>query len=394
MRLVVLVDHFPALSETFVVEEIAALRRAGHDVRVETGAWAAERAELSAPPAITCLAEDGLRRRALDLLWLAARRPRAVLADVRARRRRSREEPVHPLRVIAPVARRLAAGGERHVHVHFAAGAALDALRLSRLAGTSYSVVAHAYEIYRRPANLAEKLGGAAVAFGVSAVTTADLRAIAGPAANVRTLPMGVDPQRFARRGPQPGDGHVVAVGRLVEKKGFMGLVEAVGLLRDRGAAPARVTIVGDGPLRDDLRRRIGELGVEDVVTLAGARQPHEIGAVLEDADVLAVPSVIAADGDRDGLPVVVLEALAMELAVVASDLVGLPEVVRAPWGRLAPAGDVPALADALAEVLALPAAERAAAGAAARAWVVAERSSERCAAQLVAALEEAGVRG
>jgi glycosyltransferase involved in cell wall biosynthesis len=91
---------------------------------------------------------------------------------------------------------------------------------------------------------------------------------------------------------------------------------------------------------------------------------------VLEGADLLAAPSVVAADGDRDTMPVVVKEALAMEVPVVASDEVGLPEVVRPEWGRLVPPGDSDALAEAIDELLALPPTERAAMGRAGRAFV------------------------
>lgn len=392
MRLVVYVDHFPALSETFVVGEIEALRRAGHHVRVEAGRRATPAGDLGdAPPAIAYLTDDGLWRRARDVAWLAVRRPGAVLADLARRRRWRAEEAVHPLRVLAPIARRMARGGERHLHVHFAGTAALDALRLHALTGSSYSVVAHAYDIYREPANLAEKLRGAAVAFGVCDATVADLRAIAG--AEVRLLAMGVDAERFRRASPPASGRSVVAVGRLVEKKGFEDLVEATALLAARGAAPDRVTIVGDGPRRAALERAVSAHGLGDRVVLAGARQPEEIAGILETADVLAMPSVIAADGDRDALPVVVPEALAMELVVVVSDVAGLPEVVRPAWGRVVPAGDVAALADGLEELLALPAGERAAMGRAARAWVVAERDRDEWARRLVAMLAEAGVR-
>lgn len=393
MRLVVYVDQFPALSETFVAGEIDALRRAGHHVRVEAGRWADERAELDDPPQVTCLADDGLARRAADLAWLVARRPAAVLGDLRARRRWRRDEPVHPLRVLAPIVRRLARGGETHLHVHFAGVAALDALRICALHGTTYSVVAHAYDVYREPANLAEKLRGATVAFGVSEATVGDLRAVAGPGAGVRLLAMGVDTQRFRRRRPPPGDGRVIAVGRLVEKKGFAVLVDAVATLRDRGAAPSRVTIVGDGPARAALERRIAELELGETVVLAGARQPHEVAGLLEAADLLAMPSVVASDGDRDALPVVLGEALAMELPVVVSDVSGLPEVVRPEWGRVVPAGDAAALAAALRELLALSPPERAVMGRAARAWVVEARDRDDWARRLAEMLAQAGVR-
>jgi glycosyltransferase involved in cell wall biosynthesis len=105
----------------------------------------------------------------------------------------------------------------------------------------------------------------------------------------------------------------------------------------------------------------------------------------LEDAAVLAAPSVIAADGDRDTMPVVVKEALAMEVPVVASDEVGLPEVVRPEWGRLVPPGDARALAAAISELLALPLDQRREMGRAGRGFVLEECSLRRETERLVA---------
>lgn len=387
MDLVVLLNQFPALSETFVVDEVAALRRLGHAVRVEAGMRAVPAAHLAEPPPVTILDEDGLSRRIADTLWLAATRPRAVAADLRDRRRWRREEEVHPLRVLAPVARRLARHGERHVHVHFADVAALDALRLRRLTGVTYSVTAHAFDIYRRPTNLREKLTGAAVAFGVCEPAVDELRRRA-PEARVELHAMGVDTSRFGRAAPAPGGRQVLAIGRLVEKKGFAHLVAAAGRLRDTGRALSRLTIVGDGPERAALQAQISDLDLDGDVVLTGALDPVEIPGRLGAADVLAVPSVVAGDGDRDALPVVVLEALAMQVPVVATDVMGLPEVVRPPWGRVVAPGDPVALADALDEMLARPPSERAAAGAAGRRFVEETRSLDRQAAKLAASLD------
>ncbi len=123
-----------------------------------------------------------------------------------------------------------------------------------------------------------------------------------------------------------------------------------------------------------------------------GSRSPAEIRAELERADVLAMPCVVAADGDRDSMPVVVKEALSMEVPVVASDEVGLPELVRPEFGRLAPPGDAGALAENLRELLALPAGARAEMGSAGRAWVR-EHCDLRLETQRLAALIEGAVR-
>ncbi|MEA2154935.1 MAG: hypothetical protein QOE11_1075 [Solirubrobacteraceae bacterium] len=362
MRIVFVLDQWPELSETFVVNELEALRRMGHSVRVQA-ARAAPHPNPEAPADVQVHVHDGSGGHPWrDLLWLAVRRPGACAADLARRRRWRREEWVRPLRVLAGAARRAIVRGDEHLHAHFAAGAALDALRLARLTGLPYSVTAHAYDIFAQPRNLREKLESAVLVFSGCDYNVVRLRALA-PRADVHEIVMGVDADAFRRERPLPGGRLVLAVGRLVEKKGFDVLVDAAASLGD-----VRVQIVGDGPLHDALARRIAQAGAP--VELLGGRAPAQVREAMQGADVLAMPCVVARDGDRDSMPVVVKEAMAMEVLVVASDEVGLPECVMAPWGFLAPPGDAPALAAALRAALALSADERAAAGAAARAWV------------------------
>jgi glycosyltransferase involved in cell wall biosynthesis len=373
VRLAVFTDLFPELSETFVVSELRALARMGHEPRVEAGRRAEHRNPDARGLEVRFLDDDGPLRRLADLAWLAARHPVGCVRDLRARRRWAREERVRPLSGLAPAARRVARRGDRHLHAHFASGAALDAMRVGLLLGLPYSVTAHAYDIYMEPRNLREKLLGAAFATSGCDYTVRTLREVAGPEAHARIhrIVMGVDGERFRRSGPRQARRVVVAVGRLVEKKGFQHLVDAAALL-GRGAPLDRLTIVGEGELRAELESRARERGIGDLVELTGALDPAGVRRVLEQADLLAMPSVVAPDGDRDSMPVVVKEALAMEVPVVASDEVGLPEVVRPEWGRLVPPGDPAALAGAIEELLALSPEERAGMGRAGRAFVLA----------------------
>jgi glycosyltransferase involved in cell wall biosynthesis len=365
MRLLFVLDHWPELSETFVVNELQALRRLGHEVRVQAAQPAAH-ASPEAPDDVDVhiLGDDDRRRAVRDLLWLARRRSLACGRDVIHRRRWRREEWVRPLHALAPAARRVIERGDEHLHAHFAGGAALDALRLAALTGRSFSVTAHAYDIFMTPRNLREKLARADVVFTGCDYNVRHLRRV-WPQANLHKVVMGVDATRFRRTTPLPGGRDVVAVGRLVEKKGFEVLVEAVAQLPD-----VRARIIGDGPLRSALEQRAARAGADDRVEFAGSLAPAGVRAALEAADVLVMPCVVAPDGDRDSMPVVVKEAMAMELLVVASDEVGLPECVLAPWGVLCPPGDANALAAALRRVLALSPEERRQAGSAAREWV------------------------
>jgi glycosyltransferase involved in cell wall biosynthesis len=246
-------------------------------------------------------------------------------------------------------------------------------MRLGRLLGLPYSVALHGYDIFQSPANLREKVERAAFAVTPSEYSTRHVRELVGAEhrERVHTLVVGIDPERFQRKRRHTSGRTVLGVGRLVEKKGFAQLVDAVALA---GGEVERALIVGDGPLRADLEERIRDRGVGDVVELLGPREPGEVRELLEEAAVVAVPCVLASDGDRDTMPVVAKEALAMEVPVVASDEVGLPEVVRPEWGRLVPPGDARALAEAIAELLRLSPEQRAELGRAGREFV-----RERC---------------
>jgi colanic acid/amylovoran biosynthesis glycosyltransferase len=363
LSIAIFADQFPELSETFVSGEARELQRQGHDVVV-----IAERRAATPDPG----AAQGLVVHTLGgvswgaLAWLVARHPLRCLADVVARRRWRREEPVSPLRRLAWAARKSA--DRDHLHAHFAKGAALDAMRVGALLGIPYSVMTHGYDVFLSPSNLEEKHARAAFAVTACAYSAAWLRE--HHAVEAQRLIVGVDGEAFRRAAPPPGGRSVIAVARLVEKKGLAHLVEAARILRERGRPLDRVTIVGDGPLRDALAAAAGP-----EVELVGTRAPAEVRELLERADLLAMPCVVAADGDRDTMPVVVKEALAMEIPVVASDEVGLPEVVQDGWGRLVPPGDAAALADAIDDLLSLPPESRAAMGRAGRAFVLRECS-------------------
>jgi glycosyltransferase involved in cell wall biosynthesis len=375
-------ERFPVLSETFVANEARALAELGHDVTVH----AHERGDGAAAPGtvVTYRTDETTAERIRAVLRLGLRHPVGVARDVASRRRWRREEPVAPLRALAPAL--LRARG-RHVHVHFAKASALDALRGRRITGAPCSLTAHAYDIYAAPANLPEKLRACTVVTTGCEYTARDLRALA-PQARVEVVVMGVDPDRFHRTAPPAERRTVLAVGRLVEKKGFTHLIAAAADPALDGLADV-VRIIGEGPLRGALEAQVAALGLEDRVRLLGALAPDRVREELERAAVVAMPCVVAHDGDRDSMPVVVKEALAMEVPVVASDEVGLPELIRPAFGRLVAPGDARALAQALAEILSLSPAERAAMGAAGRRHVIAHANlrieTERLSALLCA---------
>jgi glycosyltransferase involved in cell wall biosynthesis len=387
-EIVVFTDAFPEISETFIGAELRALTRAGRPVRVEAARRPLRQDLVVAREhAVDFLEDDSAPHKLSALAGLVVRHPLRCAADLVAQRRWRREEPVAPLRVLAPVASRLARRGGRHLHAHFAAGAALNAMRLARLTGRRYSLTAHAYDIYRDPRNLREKLERATFVATGCDYNVSHLRAVA-PAARVHEIVMGVEGERFTRRSPYPGGRSVIAVGRLVEKKGFAVLIDAVAAL-ERRAPIERLEILGDGPLREQLRRQVERLGLAAKVRMPGAVAQDAVRAAMEHTDLLAMPCIVASDGDRDSMPVVVKEALALEVPVVASDEVGLPELVRHDWGRLVPPGDPGALADAIAELLARTGEERVGMGRAGRAHVLEHCSVDREAGKLLELIDQ-----
>ena len=148
----------------------------------------------------------------------------------------------------------------------------------------------------------------------------------------------------------------VLCVARLVPKKGLKDVISAGAILRSRGV-PFRCAIVGEGPLRADLSRQIEQLGLEGVVSLLGAMPHDRLIPIYQRANVFALSPQIAEDGDRDGIPNVIAEAMAAGVPVVSSRVSGIPELVEhGKTGLLVESGDAAGLADAIERLLRDPA--------------------------------------
>ena len=170
-----------------MTSEIQALRRLGHDVHVESLTRAPRpNAEAAAGIEAAYAEDDGRRAKLSALAWLVRRHPLRSLGDLLRRRRWRREEYVRPLRALAPAVRRIDTHGSSHVHAHFAADAALDAMRSARLLGLTYSLATHGYDIFQFPANLLPKHKRAAFAVSACDYSVAHLREELGPEIGVR----------------------------------------------------------------------------------------------------------------------------------------------------------------------------------------------------------------
>jgi glycosyltransferase involved in cell wall biosynthesis len=223
---------------------------------------------------------------------------------------------------------------------------------LARVLDVPWSLTLHANDLFSRLRNLEPKLRDAA---HLVTVCQYNERWLEGHHTLVRPVHQVVCGVELPPASERSIDVDVVAVGRLVEKKGFDVLVEAAAMLRD-SHPDVRVEIVGDGKLREKLEKQIADAGLGDVVHLRGALGHEETLARIESARVFCLPCRIAGDGDRDSMPVVIKEAMARSVAVVASDVVAVPEMVDDTCGALVPPDDVAALAAALARMLDDPA--------------------------------------
>lgn len=381
---------YPRLSETFIAQEIRGLERRGLDIRLVSlrhptdAARHPIHAEIEAP---VLYLPEYLKHEPGRVLrgWRAARRlpgyaaaRRRWLADFRRdptanRVRRFGQACVLAAELPADVGR---------LHFHFLHTPASVARYAALMRGLPFSGSAHAKDIWTTPDwDLAEKLAEADWIATCTASGAAHLRTLAPDPARVALVYHGVDLARFpppaaiARRADGPVT--LLSVGRLVAKKGYDDLIDALARL------PAdldwRLVQIGGGDLAEPLRRRAAAAGIAGRIDWRGPQPQEAVLAALRAADLFVLASKIAADGDRDGLPNVLMEAQSQGLPVVATAVSAIPELIRdGETGRLVPPQDPAALAEALAELIA-DADARARLGAAGAARVRADFDAARC---------------
>jgi len=249
---------------------------------------------------------------------------------------------------------RLRGGDWDHIHAHFIDRAATVALIVSRLLNTPYSITAHADDIYNEPVLVFEKISEARFAVTVSEFNRRHLAQtyplldskkiivlhpwIDTAAIRPRTVP--VKNKLF----------RILSVGRLVENKGHQFLIEACDVLRQEGLE-FECHIIGQGPLHSELHCLIERRGLQDRVHLLGEQPQTEVFHYLNQADVFVLACVIAANGKRDGMPVAIAEAMAMQVPVVSTSIAGLSEMVLPGTGYLVPPKDAFALAKAIRKI-------------------------------------------
>ncbi len=371
----IVVKGYPRLSETFIAQEMLALQRRGLPFEIWALRLPTDKAVHPLNRAITATARylpEYLYQQPLRVLrgaWAAARMPgfgrlmrtfwRDLLRDPTPNRGRRLGQAFVFARELDPAV--------RHLHVHYLHTPCSVVRYTALLTGRSFSVSAHAKDIWTTPDwEKREKLADAAWAVTCTKAGLAALAPLCPPddPARVRLVYHGLDLGRFpappenrpARDGADPADPVVlVAVGRAVAKKGFDDLLDALSALPK--SLNWRLVHIGSGELRQALAAQAERLGLSERITWRGGLAQDDVIAAMRDADLFVLPCKEGDKGDRDGLPNVLMEAATQALPLLSTRFAGVPEFVDdGVEGLLVPPGEPPALAAALDRLIRDPA--------------------------------------
>lgn len=361
-----LAPEIPALSATFVYEEILGLERMGlrvipfsvhAPITLATG-----QSELA--NRVTILygqSSIGLALKAMGLLpifgWRGVRTLKCLIADMWAvgLQRPASWKLIVQCLAGARLARAIMQEGCAHLHIHFAHVPTQIGMYASMLSGVPFTVTAHANDIFERALLLSRKATRAKHFLTISEYNVRFLQAQGIVADQLGVVRCGVSltagPFQFRPLSPG-GVTRIGSLGRLVEKKGFDVLIRAVALLKQRGHA-VELRIAGDGPLKEDLTKLARSLGVADITVFEGSLPHSKVKAWLDELGVFALACKIDHAGDMDGIPVVLMEAMSQGVAVVSTRLSGIPElVIHGETGLLARPGDVDDFSDQLERLI------------------------------------------
>jgi glycosyltransferase involved in cell wall biosynthesis len=357
-RIAVLVKRFPRLSETFILNELLELRRQGMPLDLYAIMDPHERRShpeaLALVPEVVYLRSGSMWTFLLSALRTLCRHPggtfRAAAWVLTRHSASAVRNCVHAMVLVDRLRQREPA----HLHAHFLHSPAVIAFIAHKISRQRYSLTGHAKDIYSIPPE--NVLMCCRDAKFVTTCTDANHRhlveEIGLPPSKVWLCRHGVDGKRFSAERSNPQAGRILSIGRLVPKKGFDVLVRACGQMRRRGV-DFELRIVGTGPMRDELLALAEHEGIADLVHLPGSMSQAELAVQLAAAEVFALSPMVMPDGDRDGIPNVILEAMASGVPVVASAVSGIPEVItNGVNGRLVPPRRPDLLADTLTELL------------------------------------------
>jgi glycosyltransferase involved in cell wall biosynthesis len=393
VRVAYLINRYPAASHSFIRREIEAVEADGSivcrfSVRPTALADLPDERDRAEVAKTAVLLERAMLRLAIDTLREAARAPTRFLAAMRTAFAGVEWKPLSVVRRIAylaeaaALARRMRAERIDHLHAHFGTNPAMVARIAGKLSGIPYSFTVHGPDEFDAPValDLRGKVADAAFCVAISSYGRSQLMRWSAFAdwAKIEVVRCGVDDSFLAAqdRAPQPSLPQLCAVARLSGQKGIALLIEAAAQLVGAGKR-FRLTLVGDGEMRPEIDAMILRLNLQDVVTITGWASSDQVIDHLAGSRAMVLPSF------AEGLPVVIMEALAIERPVVVTAIAGTPELVDEQCGWLIPAGSIDALVDALAAVIDAPLDRLAAMGRTGRERVHAQHDSRTNGRQL-----------
>ena len=392
MKIAYLVNQYPKVSHSFIRREILALERQGFDVeRVAVRGWGdtlVDPEDQRERARTRYVLQGGALALAGAVLSQAATSPvrfaRALGLAWRMGQRAARPWPIHMIYLAEAcrVVPWLERAGTRHLHAHFGTNSAEVAMLVHALGGPPYSFTVHGPEEFDQPEflHLAEKIRRSAFVVAISSYGRSQLYRWIGQRdwSKVQVVHCGLEPAFHAGDvPPAPSAPRIVCVGRLCEQKGQLLLVNAVDRLVRKGT-PVELVLAGDGEMRPEIEALIERCGLQKHVRITGWIGSDTVRAEIVAARALVLPSF------AEGLPVVIMEAMALRRPVLSTYVAGIPELVRpGREGWLFAAGDVDALVVALEDMLATSTETLEAMGQAAHARVLERHAIDTEAAKL-----------
>jgi len=359
LKIAYFVNQYPKVSHSFIRREILAMERQGFDVqRIALRGWqeslpdAEDRQEQEKTQYVL---RTGLRGLLSPFLLRLLRSPMKMIAALLLAIRLSRQTDrrlLHHLVCVAEASRILiwlARSQARHLHAHFGTNSAEIAMQMRALGGPSFSFTVHGPDEFLAPLGLEDKISRSAFVVAISSFGRSQLylRTSAATWPKVRVVHCGVEPSFYSGdSSTRMLDSRLVCVGRLCEAKGQLLLIDAVARLKQRGIL-VDLVLAGDGPMRAEIEKMVRELGLQDRVQITGWISSSQVREEILAARAMVLPSF------AEGLPVVIMEALALRRPVITTYIAGIPELVRdGENGWLIPAGSVGALAAAMEDCL------------------------------------------
>ncbi|HHO75099.1 MAG TPA: colanic acid biosynthesis glycosyltransferase WcaL [Deltaproteobacteria bacterium] len=343
LKIAYLAPEIPALSATFVYNEILELEKTGISVVPVSvhrpGTSAMEKAAKELGKRTHCLYETPLAGFITDNARMFLTNPAGFMKTLCTASRDALGMLAHPRTalgimyrfcVASTLAKILIENRCRHIHAHFAHIPTDIAMYASSLAGISYSFTAHANDLFERGWLLKEKVQRSGFSAVISGFNKDFLMKNRAPGDKIHVIHCGVDSGTFQPRKRRRTSKtlQIGSLGRMVGKKGFDVLIDTAGILIDSGRS-LHMDIAGDGPLMDDLRRQAELKGLADHISFPGPIAHEDVSSWLQDQDIFVLPCRKDNNGDMDGIPVVLMEAMLSGVPVVSTRISGIPELIE-----------------------------------------------------------------